>query len=294
MNKVFWIASYPKSGNTWMRAILAGLFNTNDGNFNFKLFNNITSFDISCNYEFVENINKSDFDNLQELKILCKYWIEAQKKIKKKQKFSFFKTHSCNVILDRHHYTDPSSCNGLIYLVRDPRDVAISYSKHYRKDIDSVIELMNDKNFIYKYEKINHKVDNIPLPYLISSWDIHYKTWLNLKVPKIVIKYESLLEDPKKIIYMLINFFEKNYSIKFNNLEKIVSNILKSTNFENLQNHEKKHGFNEASYFFFREGLAEYFFRKGKARQWENDLTNYQIKNIEKNFRSTMNELNYL
>ena len=46
--------------------------------------------------------------------------------------------------------------------------------------------------------------------------------------------------------------------------------------------------------FFFREGLAEYFFRKGKARQWENDLTNYQIKNIEKNFRSTMNELNYL
>ena len=112
--------------------------------------------------------------------------------------------------------------------------------------------------------------------------------------PKIVIKYESLLEDPKKIIYMLINFFEKNYSIKFNNLEKIVSNILKSTNFENLQNHEKKHGFNEASYFFFREGLAEYFFRKGKARQWENDLTNYQIKNIEKNFRSTMNELNYL
>ena len=45
---------------------------------------------------------------------------------------------------------------------------------------------------------------------------------------------------------------------------------------------------------FFKEGLAEYFFRKGKARQWENDLTNYQIKNIEKNFRSTMNELNYL
>ena len=53
--KIFWLASYPKSGNTWIRAILSSIFFTPDGIFNFKLLKNITAFDSGINYEFLKN-----------------------------------------------------------------------------------------------------------------------------------------------------------------------------------------------------------------------------------------------
>tara|TARA_B100000029_G_scaffold153785_1_gene149038 strand:- start:15740 stop:16624 length:885 start_codon:yes stop_codon:yes gene_type:complete len=294
MGKIFWIASYPKSGNTWMRAILTSLFHTQDGNFNFTLFDKITSFDTIDNYSFVKKIDKEDYNKLNELPILSKYWIKAQNKYKEINNFSFFKTHSSNVILDKNHYTSQSSCNGLIYLIRDPRDVVISYSKHYRQDIDSVINLMNDKNHVFTPHKLDKSINKMLLPYLISSWDIHYKTWLNLDVPKIIIKYESLLIEPKNTINLIINFFKKNYKIQFNDENKIINNILKTTKFENLKDYERKNGFNEASYFFFKKGIAEYFFRKGISGQWQDELKKNQIKKIESNFESTMKELYYL
>ena len=56
---IIWLASYPKSGNTWMRAILTSLFHTQDGNFNFTLFDKITSFDTIDNYSFVKKIEQN-------------------------------------------------------------------------------------------------------------------------------------------------------------------------------------------------------------------------------------------
>ena len=129
--KIFWIASYPKSGNTWMRAILLSLFFTKDGIFNFKLFNQIRYFDTPGNYEFIKSLNLDDFKNLNNLSIIAKYWIEAQNKINSDNKLRLFKTHNALGSVNNYNFTDRDNTCGCIYIVRDPRNVVISMSNHF-------------------------------------------------------------------------------------------------------------------------------------------------------------------
>tara|TARA_Y100000590_G_scaffold435140_1_gene554228 strand:- start:94 stop:972 length:879 start_codon:yes stop_codon:yes gene_type:complete len=291
MKKIIWVASYPKSGNTWLRAILSSLFFTKDGIFNFKLFGKIINFDNPSMYEYLKLSNREDHNNLHEISVICKYWVEAQNKLNIKDgDFTFFKTHSGNVKVDNNQYTNSENTLGVIYVVRDPRDVVISYSKHNRVSIDRTINDIISKNCITRTALPKKN----PYPILMSSWDIHYKTWKNIDVPKLLIKYENLLSDTNNIIQEIIKFFNKYYNIDFPNLEQKINNIIETTNFDSLKKHEKKYGFNEAPYLYFKTGIAEYFFREGKSGQWKNILTKDQIKKIENEFKETMIELGYL
>ena len=122
---------------------------------------------------------------------------------------------------------------------------------------------------------------------MLSSWNHHYLSWINLKVPKIIIRFEDLLEKTEMILWKLIDFFDVNYQLKFNNTKRVVNNILLSTTFEKFQDYEKKHGFAEAT-------TNSMFFRKGTNNQWQKELNEYQQDEIEDSFKSAMKEINYL
>ena len=82
MNKhIFWIASYPKSGNTLLRAILSSLFFSKDGCFDLNMLKHTSQFEMRKRLDIVSKINKDDFNKLDELKILSKYWLLLQSKI---------------------------------------------------------------------------------------------------------------------------------------------------------------------------------------------------------------------
>ena len=105
--KIFWVTSYPKSGNTWMRAILSSLFFTNNGKFDFDLLNLITNFETLKRFEFVKSVNSNDFNKLKDLKTIAKYWVEAQQRIDFGEgDFTFFKTHSANISLYDYEFTN--------------------------------------------------------------------------------------------------------------------------------------------------------------------------------------------
>ena len=74
---ILWLASYPKSGNTWMRAIITSLFYTKDGIFNFDLLSYIPNFEKLETFEFIKDLNLKDYNNLSDLNVLSKYWIKA-------------------------------------------------------------------------------------------------------------------------------------------------------------------------------------------------------------------------
>ena len=290
-DKIFWTASYPKSGNTWLRLILCGIFFTNNGNLqNLDILNNIPKLDTFENFKFIKKLSLKDYKTIfsnteydhESTSTLAKYWLESQKKINKDKRINFFKTHNARLKFKNFVYTNELTTSGFIYIYRDPRDIVISYSKHLNKDLDSTINFIKNNNIIE-----NKKTKN-RMPEFIYNWQDHYRSWKNfIKVPSLFIRFEDLLYDPEKEINKIILFFKSNYKIEILNENQKIKNIIKSTNFENLQNIEKKLGFIEKS---------EYskFFREGSCGQWKKKLDKKQIISIENAFEKLMVELNYI
>ncbi len=131
---IIWIASYPKSGNTWVRSIIASLLYSSDGNFNFELIKNIKQFPQKRYFEKFTN----DYGNFNEIK---KYWISAQEVINHENKIKFFKTHHINCKVDGYNFTNQKNTLATIYIIRDPRNLINSISNHFSKSIE------DSKNF---------------------------------------------------------------------------------------------------------------------------------------------------
>ena len=289
--KMFWISSYPKSGNTWLRLILCGLFFSEDGTLNdFNLLNKITSFDSLVNFKFTKDISLNDFNlifngteyNEESVSTYSKYWIEAQKRINIQEgNFGFFKTHNARVKINKNFYTDSSTTLGFVYLSRDPRDIAISYSKYMNKDIDETIDFLLNGQIMDK-----KKIDN-KMPTILLNWRDHYLSWKKFKdVPSLFLKYEDMLDDVESEILKIINFFNKNYNINVENQNNKIKNIIESTQFNNLKKKESQYGFEKDS--------NCPFFRIGQQKQWKKILKQYQINKINKKFNDQLIELNYL
>ena len=289
--KMFWISSYPKSGNTWLRLILCGLFFTEDGNLNnFDLLKKIPGFDSLKNFSFVKEKSLKDYDiifngteyNEESVLTYSKYWIEAQKRISiDKGKFGLFKTHNARVKINNNYYTDSSITLGFIYISRDPRDIVISYSKHINKNMDETISFLLDGQ-IMKKEKIGNK-----MPEIILNWRDHYLSWKKFsEVPSLFLKYEDMLNNIELEIQKITNFFYKNYNIKITNESIKIKNIIKSTKFDNLKKKEFQYGFPEHSH--------STFFRIGQQKQWSKILNQKQIEAIEKKLKNQLIELNYI
>ena len=278
LKNLLWVASYPKSGNTWMRAILTSLFYSDDGIFDFKLLSKIDQFEKLQYFDFVKDINIDDYKKLDELPTISRYWTEAQKRIESK-KLIFFKTHSCNYSHNNLNYTNQLKTRGGIYIIRDPRDVAVSYSKFIGESIDMTIDYMlGESRQIWNQNK--------SVGIILSRWDYHVASWLNLKAPIIFIRYEDLLDKTEKVLNELINFLTGELKIKVYVNQKKIDNIIQSTSFNLLKQKEEKEGFREAS-------KSSAFFRKGKSMQWKNDLNENQISKIEENFNEAMKKFNY-
>ena len=133
---IIWLASYPKSGNTWVRSMIATLMYTDNGVFNFDLLQQIKQFP-SKNY-FTNFTN--DFGNIHEIK---KYWESAQDLINLDNQVKFLKTHHINCKIDKYNFTSKRNTLATIYIIRDPRNLVTSISNHYSKSLE------DSKNFYF-------------------------------------------------------------------------------------------------------------------------------------------------
>ena len=288
--KIFWIASYPKSGNTLIRAILASLFFTKDGIFSFEILKKILLFENFQRLNFIKKENIQDYKKLSDLKILSKYWLKMQSKENlglRDGEFCFLKTHSAQLTYFDNYFTDIKHTLGFIYIIRDPRDVLISYTHHSINSLDETILHMTNKTAAIDYEQ-NTIEDKIKPYALLSRWDVHAKSWILFQVPNLVLRYEDLVEKKKEIIYRIINFFEKNYNFKFHNIDHKIENIIASTDFETLKKNEEKYGFDEK----INKDIP--FFNVGKSQQWKTQLNSTQKNLIENEFKDEMVKFKYL
>ena len=166
---IFWVASYPKSGNTWLRALLASYYYSYDGTFDQKLLKKIEQFPQKKNF-----LSKFDYDQ----KIVAdtsRFWIKAQEQINLDKKLRFFKTHNILGGLNGNQFTNTKNTIGGIYIVRDPRNVITSLKNHFEMNDNDALEFMLNKNkYTYNYHVENDYSDF----QFISSWEDNYKSCL--------------------------------------------------------------------------------------------------------------------
>ena len=282
---IFWIASYPKSGNTWIRTLISSYYYTEDGIFKESKIHNIDQFP-----------QKKYFKDFKYDKTIvndtARLWLKAQKKINLDKKLRFFKTHNAFGNLNGNPFTDNTNSIGAIYVVRDPRNVITSLKNHYElNDNQAYSWMINENNYLY--DTHNFKEDGYSDFQFISSWSTNYKSWkVQKKIPIKIIKYEDLLNETYLIFKDLINFI----NMLVNNSEQInrdkLKKVIDSTLFDKLRKEEQDKGFTESV--LSRDGKRKIpFFNLGPKNDWNKILNIKMVKKIEEVFAESMKDLSY-
>jgi len=280
---IIWIASYPKSGNTWVRSLLSTYLYTEDGIFNFNLLKKILKFPSKKYLEFFTK----DFSDIKKI---SEYWIAAQNRINLYNESIFLKTHSALCTLENNSFTNKANTQAVIYIVRDPRNIITSILNHYSLNIEESYNFMIDNSRMLVADKWGGK--NFGISEMLGSWSQHYKSWQNIKfAPILNIKYENLINDTKNSLITIINFLQRFIEIKVDN-KKILKTV-ESCNFENLSKMEKKQGFDEAAYSEKKSKKVD-FFHLGEKNNWQNLLNLEMEKKIRTAFDKEMKELKYI
>ena len=279
MKKYIWLSSYPKSGNTMLRVFLSALFFTDDGIIDsLKLVKHISNFQNLI----LELPNVPSFEDFRkDLSKVCPLWIKAQKfKEKTITRSIILKTHSIMGIINKYPLTTSEYTKGFVYIIRDPRSVAISKMHHFNTSIEQSVDALIDHNTF-------SLGTGAPVPEIISSWKNHYLSWkrFSKEVPSLIIKYEDILTNKEKELYKLTKFLQSILSFEFD--QSKFNNALNSLNFEKLKKMEKNDGFDEKLH-------GESFFRKGLKNEWEKEMPENLQEKIEFNFNKEMKELGYL
>ncbi|MFL2892448.1 MAG: sulfotransferase domain-containing protein [Candidatus Pelagibacter sp.] len=256
---IIWIASYPKSGNTYLRSFLCSYYFSENGKFDFNLLDNIKNFP-GIHY------SKNKTDSNQEA---SRNWIINQNYFFDKAKLNFLKTHNSMQLFEGNRFTSKDQTIGAIYIYRDPRNIITSLKNHYSMNYQSAFEFMiDDKSFIIQDSYDNDKSN---FTYL-GSWVNHYKSWFSTKNFKVMlIKYEDLQDRKFEIFIDVVKFInslsDKDEKVNENKLEKSI----KSTNFSVLKNNEKNYGFVESVKSKI-SGQKINFFNLGFNNRWKKIL----------------------
>ena len=278
---IIWIASYPKSGNTYIRSFLASYYFSQDGKFDFDQLLKIHQFP---NMKF----SKFKSNNKEEA---SRNWLYNQNSFFEKNNLNLVKTHNCLYPYKGNEFTTKQQTLGAIYIIRDPRNVITSLTHHYSLEYSEALEQMIDENSSL-LEK-SHELDHSNFTYL-NSWTNHYKSWKNNSNFEVLfIKYEDFETNKEETFKKVILFINKltNRDQKID--EKKFVNSIKSTNFTNLKNKELNEGFEE-SVFSNKTGKKINFFNLGFNNRWQKLLPTDIKEKIFLYYNNELKELNYL
>ena len=275
---IIWLASYPKSGNTWVRLFLDSLLSSSK-EFNINK-NYINQFPLRKHFMGItENINdQNEF---------AKNCIIAQIRLNLDNKVKVLKTHNALWSYEnkRYSFTDEKNTLGVIHVVRDPRTIVTSILNYFHKDnYESAIEFMK------KDRVLDGSDDDTGLPTIIGSWINHYQSWKKFKKNYLLIKYEDLLENPEIEFFKITNFLNSVANYNFDKEEII--NSIKNCEFKNLSNQEDAYGFDGNSE--TNKKIKQKFFNLGPNNKWQNILTDEIQNKIELLFGDEMREIGYL
>jgi len=286
---IIWLASYPKSGNTWLRFFIISLLMGRKTNLNLNHLKAIGAYPEKSQF-------KGLLSNFLDLDQVAENWISSQNRINQQNdSLRFLKTHNIFGKFKNHPFTDGKNTLASIHIVRDPRNVITSIKNHF-----NMAEYNNAKKFLFKKgqvltlsEKEKEKFinrDKHSLPQIIGSWKTHYLSWKSMKKNYLLIKYENLIKNPEDEFTKIANFLGKLFKNNFR--KEVIDDAIKLSSFDKLEKMEQEHGFVESA--TNQDGTKQKFFYLGAKNNWRKMLNKKLIEEINIEFENEMKELGYL
>ncbi|MEI9991732.1 MAG: sulfotransferase domain-containing protein [Rhizomicrobium sp.] len=274
---IVWLASFPKSGNTWFRIFLANLAAGENGPADINNLDERGGI-ASSRHEFeAATMLDSGLLSHDDIDGLRPHVYERIASEAKEQRW--IKVHDAYTALPDGEPMLGRSARAAIYLVRDPRDVAVSLSHHNNTDIDGAIAMMNDSSSAF-----SRKSKGLPqqLRQKLLGWSGHAASWIDqTDVPVHVVRYEALRADPMTHFSAALAFAERPAAADD------IACAIRHADFSELQRQESEKGFAE------RQSRSAPFFRSGRVGGWQDVLSTEQVARIEEAHAPLMHRLGY-
>ena len=274
MSQILWLASYPKSGNTWLRAFLANYLHDGPEPEDINALPRFNFGDMRI--EFYEKVSGIKAANLSWRDInklrprVHRHFANAR------QGLVFVKTHSVLSAIEDVPTITPEVTFGAIYVVRNPLDVAVSFSHHYGTSVEQTVTSICDKEFV-------HPGGQGQVMQALSDWSGHVNSWLNAPgLYRHLMRYEDMVANPLTAFATIPEF------LKAPRDRRRLKKAVRFSSFKVLAEQEQKTGFREAS------PNAPRFFNRGRVGVWRQALSPEQADRIVACHRETMIEVGYV
>ena len=278
MSGIIWLASYPKSGNTWFRVFLANLLGDSDEPASINrlgktpIASSRLLFDDEIGFE-ASDLTADEIDRLRP-----ELYIHLAQKVSGPV---FMKIHDAFLYLDDNRPLIPQDATaGALYFIRNPLDVAVSFAHHSGWDYDTTISRMADDGFTSceKKDRLHNQ-----LRQKLLSWSGHAESWVDQTPFDVqVVRYEDMLQNPFE------TFATASRVVGLDPSDDEILRALEHSSFQRLRAQEEAEGFIE------KHPSASTFFRSGKIGSWREELNCAQVRRIVHDHGQVMRRFGYL
>lgn len=276
MGNILWLASYPKSGNTWVRAFLQNYLDNSSSPVDINTIHKNSVDEVKA-YRYQPYLSAGQSTTDLSLEEVCSIRPMVQAQMAAEAPATVFvKTHNFQGEYKGYPLHNWQVSSGAIYVVRNPLDVVVSLKHYFDYSYDEAIAYMAAEMAGTPNEPEN-------VPQLVSSWSQHVSSWTQEGGNNmLVLKYEDLLAHPQRSFRKIESLLGLRKDVKR------LAKAIRFSSFNQLKQQEQSAGFNE------KHENAGSFFRKGQINQWRDELTEVQIKQIIADHREQMLRFKYL
>lgn len=273
MKNIVWLASYPKSGNTWVRLLLANYLARRDDPVPLADLPKFALGDALAPLHQRQMPRGTPITNEKAVLAARTPMLQA---LTGDGRTHILKTHNINQVVVGTPMIPAHMTRAAIYILRNPLDLIISYGAHYGVPPEQAALAIGSKT-----NQVLEGSGNVRQ--YLGRWSDHVKSWATeRRYPVLVLRYEDMIADTE------VAFTNVLQRIGLDPDPARVAHAVEMSRFDKAQAQENNEGFSEKS------AKAERFFRTGKAGQWQDVLSPDIVNRVVKDHNKTMKKFGYL